>query len=314
MAKLYTVIGGSGFVGRYVVQRLAAAGHRVRVAVRHPNQAMFLRPLGAVGQVEPIAANVRSPASIARAVAGADGVVNLVGILYQAGQQSFAAVQADGAGTVAQAAADTGVGALVHVSAIGADAEGPARYARTKAAGEAAVRAAYPAATILRPSIIFGREDGFFNRFAQLAGMLPLIPAICGDTRFQPVYVDDVAGAITVALTQPAAYAGQTYELGGPRAYLFRDLLKYIAAEIRTTKPVVDIPLPLAKLQAAVLGILPKPMLTLDQLAMLERDNVPSGAMPGLDAFGITATPVEAIVPEYLARFRPYGQFNRRAA
>ena len=314
MAKLFTVVGGSGFIGRYVVQQLAQAGHRVRVALRHPNEAQFLRPLGAVGQVEPVAANVRIAASIDRAMRGADGAVNLVGILYPSGKPTFDAVQAEGAGVVAQAAARAGLTSLVHVSAIGADPESPARYARTKAAGEAAMRAAFPAATILRPSIVFGREDGFFNRFAQLAGMLPVIPAICGDTRFQPVYVDDVASAIGTALTRPDAYAGRTFELGGPQAYAFRDLLKYIAAEIRSAKPVVDIPLPLARLQAAVLGLLPRPMLTLDQLAMLQKDNVPAADAPGLEAFGITPTPLEAVVPDYLARFRPYGQFNRRAA
>lgn len=314
MTNLVTVIGGSGFLGRYVVQHLARAGHRVRVAVRHPELAQFLKPLGGVGQIQIVQANVRYPASIARAVAGSDAIVNLVGILYPSGHQTFNHVQGEGAEGIARAAVAASVKVLVHVSAIGADAESPSNYARTKGEGEAKVRAAFPAATILRPSVVFGPEDGFFNRFAGLAQISPVMPVICGDSRFQPVYVGDVASAILQAVENPARHGGQTYELGGPRVWTFRDLLAYILKEIRINRPLVEIPLPIAKLQAAVLGLLPRPMLTSDQLKLLARDNVVSAGAAGLDAFGITPTPIESVVPSYLVTYRPHGQFNRKPA
>lgn len=314
MNKVYTVIGGSGFVGRYIVQQLAEAGHRVRVAVRNPGAALFLKPLGTPGQVEPVLANIRFPGSIANALAGSDGAVNLVGILYKSGAQSFDALQAQGAATVAQAAKAAGLTSLVHVSAIGADSDSPADYARTKAEGEQAVTAAFPDATILRPSIIFGPEDGFFNRFARLARQLPVMPVICGDTRFQPVYVGDVAQAAVQALSDPKAFGGKTFELGGPTVYRFRDLQRYILDEIMCAKPMVDVPLLVAKAQAAVLGLLPKPPLTLGQLRMLERDNVVSAGANGFKAFGINPTPVEAVVPSYLVQYRPQGRFSRKTA
>ncbi len=314
MTNLVTVIGGSGFLGRYVVQQLAKAGHRVRVAVRHPELALFLKPLGGVGQIQIVQANVRYPASIAHAVAGSDAIVNLVGILYPSGRQTFNHVQGEGAEGIARAARAANVKVLVHVSAIGADAESPSNYARTKGEGEAKVRAAFPAATILRPSVVFGPEDGFFNRFAGLAQISPVMPVICGDSRFQPVYVGDVARAVLQAVETPERYGGQTYELGGPRVWTFRDLLAYILKEIRINRPLVEIPLPIAKLQAAVLGLLPRPMLTSDQLKLLARDNVVSAGAVGFEAFGITPTPIESAVPSYLVTYRPQGQFNRKPA
>ncbi len=314
---LYTVFGGSGFVGRHLVQALADQGHRVRVAVRNPNLALFLKTLGSVGQIQLVQANVRYPQSVAAAVAGADGVVNLVGLLAESGAQRFDPVQLDGARAIAHACAAQGIARLVQVSAIGADANSEIDYARTKGAAEAAVRAEVPTATILRPSIVFGPEDGFFNRFGAMAGLpfllMPILPVICGDTKFQPVYVKDVAGAIAAALTTPAA-AGQSYDLGGPTVYTFRALLAYIKAQTYSKKPLLDIPLPIAKVQAAVLGVLPNPPLTSGQLAMLQSDNVCAVGSAGLAALGITATPLEVVVPSYLARYRPRGQFAARAS
>lgn len=308
---LYTVIGGSGFIGRYVVQSLASLGHRVRVAVRHPDQALFLKPLGSVGQVVPVYADVRDPASIARAVAGADGVVNLVGILHQGGGQKFDAVHAKGAEIVAEAAAKAGVKHLVHISAIGADAESEARYARSKAAGEAAVRKAFPNATILRPSIIFGAEDQFFNRFASMARFAPALPVICGDTRFQPVYVRDVAQAIVKALTE-RGHEGHTYELGGPKTYSFRELLAYVLEVTYRRRLLISVPRGLAKIKAAFLGLLPNPPLTLDQVRMLSVDNVVAGDAKDFQDLNIEPTPVEAIIPRQLVRYRAFGRFTKK--
>jgi NADH dehydrogenase len=307
--KLVTVFGGSGFIGRYVVQELAKRGHRVRVAVRNPMLAQFLKPLGAVGQIQPVQANLRFPESVAAAVAGADAVINLVGILQESGKQTFGDVQARGAAQVAQAAATAGARKLVQVSAIGADAGAEAVYARTKGEAEQAVLKAFPTATILRPSIVFGPEDGFFNRFAGIAKLSPVMPVICGDTRFQPVYVGDVADAVVKAVDEPGL-EGKIYELGGPRTYSFRELLRYILAETHYSKPLFEIPLPLAKLQAKVMSLLPNPPLTPDQLIMLQQDNVVSEGAAGLPELGISPTPVEAIVPSYLMRYRPRGQFS----
>jgi uncharacterized protein YbjT (DUF2867 family) len=311
-SKLVTVIGGSGFVGRYVVQKLAEAGHRVRVAVRHPNLALFLKPLGRVGQVQLVQANVRNRASLEAAVAGADAVVNLVGLLFESGRQSFNEVQRDGAILAASLAAKAGVSSYIHMSAIGADAASLSNYARTKAQAEAGVRAAFPAATILRPSIVFGPEDGFFNRFAAMAKWpLPVMPVVAGDTRFQPVYVQDVAQAIA-ACVNTSAFAGQSYELGGPRVYSFRDLIAYILTEVKVKKLLVDVPLPIAKLQAMLLGLAPKPLVTSDQMRLLVNDNVVGAGAKTLADFGITPTPVEAIVPNYLVRYRSKGPLARK--
>ena len=307
MDRLITIIGGSGFVGRYVVQELAKTGARLRVAVRDPQTALFLKPLGGLGQIQLVAADIRSPAAMAAACAGADAVVNLVGILAEGGGQRFAAVQADGATNAARAATAAGATAFVQVSAIGADASSPVAYARTKGEGDAAVRAAFPAATILRPSIIFGPEDGFINRFAALARMMPfVVPVIAPGTRFQPVYVLDVARAIVAAL---GTSGGQLLELGGPKVVTMRELNAWILSEILINKPLIDVPDAVAGMMASF-GFLPGAPLTKDQWRMLQSDNVVTGA-DGLAALGIAATPLEAVAPAYLVRYRNHGRFNR---
>lgn len=310
--RLITVIGGSGFIGRQLVQDLARRGARIRVAVRRPNDALFLQPLGTVGQIQLVAANVRHAGSMARAVAGADAVVNLAGVLYEAGAQGFDAVQAEGAGNAARAAAAAGVKALVHLSALGADADSASAYARSKAQGEAAVRAAFPNATILRPSVVFGPGDGFFNRFAGLARISPFLPLIGGgETRFQPVYVGDVSDAIQAAL-DGGAHAGRTYELGGPQTYSMREIYTFILDEIMAKRLLLPVPFWAASVLGACLGFLPRPPLTLDQVRLLRQDNVVAPDSPGLAALGVQPTPVEAIVPGYLERYRPQGRFSRR--
>jgi uncharacterized protein YbjT (DUF2867 family) len=301
-----TVFGGSGFIGRYVVKRLAAAGHVVRVAVRDPEAALFLKPMGAVGQIVPLAANVTNPAAVARGVEGADLVVNLVGILAEHRAGDFARIQGDGAKSVASAAAAAGVKRLVHVSAIGADAASRSLYARSKAAGEAGVQAAFPTATVLRPSIVFGPEDRFFNRFAAIAAFSPVVPVIAGATRLQPVYVADIADAVMAALTRVET-TGRLYELGGPLVYTFRGLLEWILTQTQRHRRLLDVPMGLAELQARLMELLPGKPLTRDQLLMLAKDNVAGAGMPGLDALGIHATPADLVVPGYLARFRPGG-------
>ena len=301
-----TVFGGSGFLGRYVVKRLAAAGYVTRIAVRDPEGAMFLRPMGRVGQIVPLHCNLGNEATVQRAVEGAELVVNLVGILAERRPGDFTRLQADGAGRIARLAAAAGVARLAHVSAIGADPASPSRYGASKAAGEAAVRAAFPAAAIMRPSLVFGAEDQFFNRFAAMAQVLPFMPVIAGDTRMQPVHVGDVADAVMAGLVQEAS-AGNTYELGGPRVWTFREILAWILAETRRRRPLVEIPMGLARFQASIAERLPTKPFTRDQLLMLSKDNVVSPGALGLAALGIEATPVEAVVPTYLARYRPGG-------
>jgi uncharacterized protein YbjT (DUF2867 family) len=301
-----TVFGGSGFIGRYVVKRLAAAGYLVRVAVRDTEAAQFLKPMGTVGQVVLLHASVTDAAAVARAVQGASVVVNLVGILAERRSGDFQRIQAEGAGLVAQAAAAAGVARLVHLSAIGADPASPSLYARSKAAGEAAVRAAFPQATILRPSVVFGPEDQFFNRFAALAKMLWVMPVISGATKFQPVYVADVADAVMAALRLPQA-VGKTYELGGPQTWSMRELLSWILLQVQRRRPLVNVPAGLARLQAAVLEHVPGKPLTRDQLLLLARDNLPAAGSEGLAALGVQPTPVELVVPAYLARYRQGG-------
>jgi len=315
MARLVTIFGGSGFLGRHLTQALAKRGWRVRAAVRRPDLAGHLQPLGMVGQIHAVQANLRYPDSVARAVAGADAVVNLVGILHEGGRQTFSAVQAQGPRIVAEAAAKAGVESLVQVSAIGADANSPADYARSKAAGEAATLAAFPTAVIMRPSIVFGPEDQFFNRFADMARFLPFLPLIGGgETKFQPVYVGDVAEAISRAL-EGAAKPGATYELGGPEVKSFKALLEYILAITGRSRALVPLPFPVARLQASVMELLPSPMLTVDQVRMLETDNVVGeeaiAAKRTLAGLGVTPTTIEAVVPGYLYRFRKHGQFER---
>ena len=300
-----TVFGGSGFLGRYVVKRLAAAGYVVRVAVRRTEAAMFLRPMGGVGQIVPLSVSVTDDAAVARAVEGAAVVVNLVGILAEQKPGDFMRLQGEGPGRIARAAAAAGVSRLVQISAIGADANSESGYARSKAAGEAAVLAAFPAATILRPSLVFGAEDGFFNRFAALARISPVMPVISGATRFQPVFVGDVADAVMAAIADPTA-KGTIYELGGPRVWTFRELLVWILHETGRRRLLVAIPPGLAQLQARILEHVPGKPLTRDQLILLARDNI-TGTLPGLAALGIAATPVEQIVPGYLRRYRTGG-------
>lgn len=318
---LAVLVGGSGFVGRYTAQKFARAGWRVRVAVRRPNLAIAMRTYGDVGQVEPVQANIRDEASMARAMAGADVVVNLVGVLQESGRQTFDAVQAEGADRVARLAKAAGAARFVHVSAIGADADSESDYARTKAAGEAAVRAHFPEATILRPSIIFGVEDQFFNRFAGMARFSPAIPVVGAETRFQPVYVDDVAQAIFEAATRDEA-AAQLYELGGPRSYSFVELMRLMLETIHRKRLILPLPFPIARMQAWAFdtlqwisgGLFVNTLITRDQVKLLAKDNVVAEGALGLKDLGIEPTSAEAIVPSYLYRFRPYGQYDQTAA
>jgi uncharacterized protein YbjT (DUF2867 family) len=314
MRGLVTVFGGTGFVGRQVVRSLAKQGWRIRVAARNVGRGYRLRMLGDVGQIEVVQANIRDAASVGRALDGAEACVNLVGVLYESGRQGFATLHAEAAGAIAQAAAARGITSFVQMSAIGADAASPAKYARTKAAGEAAVRAVLPSAVILRPSIVFGSEDAFFNRFAGLTTFSPALPLIGGGhTRFQPVFVGDVAAAVAKVLGEPAA-AGRTYELGGPTVYSFRDLLAFILRETGRMRLLVPVPWFAAKmlgavgdLQAAV-PIIP-PQLTSDQVESLRIDNVVADGAAGLADLGIEPRAVEAIVPSYLYRYRKGGQY-----
>ena len=309
--RVATVFGGAGFIGRHIVQRLAKQGFIVRVAGRDTEKAGKLRTLGAVAQVVPVSASVTDEASVARAVAGADVVINLVGILFERKTGDFSRIQAEGAGRVARLAAAAGARKFVHLSAIGADAGSESLYARTKAEGEEAVRAAFPAATILRPSVVFGPEDQFFNRFAGLAAVLPVMPVVAGATRFQPVYVGDVADAAMAAIARDDA-AGRTYELGGPRAMSMRDVLSFVLEATGRRRMMVDLPDRLVEFQARMGEKLPTPPLTRDQLILLRRDNLVAEGALTLADLGIAAKAVEAIVPAYLARFRPGG--SRRAA
>lgn len=314
--KLVTVFGGSGFVGRHIVRALARRGHRVRVAVRRPDLANFLQPIGAVGQIHAVQANLRYPDSVARAIEGADAVVNAVGILYESGKQRFGAVQATGAKAIAEAAKAAGVTDLVHISAIGADAGSKSDYAKTKAAGEKAVFNAVPEAIVLRPSIVFGPEDDFFNRFAAMARISPVLPLIGGGhTRFQPVFVGDVAAAAAMAVSGEAT-SGAVYELGGPQVLTFAELMEMMLKIIDRKRLLLPVPLIGAKLTARVLELLSKPLLTCDQVLMLQNDNVVGEAAIAegrtLAGLGITPETLAAELPSYLYRFRARGQFEAR--
>jgi len=313
---LVTVFGGSGFLGRHVVRALAKRGYRVRVAVRRPELANFLQPSGRVGQIHAVQANLRHPASVDAAARDSDVVINLVAILFERGRQRFEAVQAFGAEACALAASAYGA-RLVHVSAIGADENSSARYAQTKAMGEKLVLAAMPEATILRPSIMFGPEDGFFNKFAAMARLSPALPLVGGGhTRFQPVFVGDVAAAIVAAVEGRSA-PGTTYELGGPAVRSFKELMQYLLTVIERRRLLVPIPFALASLQALFLQYLPKPLLTPDQVELLKYDNVVSAAAERegrtLAGLGIAPTAMEVVVPSYLQRFRKTGQFRVRS-
>jgi uncharacterized protein YbjT (DUF2867 family) len=321
---LVTVFGGSGFVGRHVVRRLAREGWRIRVACRRPDLAFFLQPLGGTGQIMPVQANLRDPASVAAALRGATAAVNLVGILAEGGRQSFSSIQAEGAGVVAEAAKADGIDNFVHVSAIGADANSASAYARSKAAGEAAVLAAIPDAVILRPSVIFGPEDDFFNRFGTMARFFPVIPIVGGDTKFQPVYVDDVAKAVTHALAGEAKQ-GATYELGGPEIKSFESLVRYVLAQAERDRGVAKLSFGTGKLvasitqflSAATLGLFPKLLtMTGDQVELLKHDNVVSAEAIAdgrtLQGLGVAPTAIEAVAPSYLYRFRKTGQYQEQ--
>jgi uncharacterized protein YbjT (DUF2867 family) len=309
--KRVTVFGGAGFVGRTIVRELARRGARVTVGCRDVERAKFLKPMGAVGQITPVKADVTNAGQVAKAVEGADIVISLVGILYQYGGNTFDAVQASGPGLIAAAATEAGAKQMVHVSAIGADADSKSSYASSKAIGEAAVREAFPNATILRPSIIFGPDDGFFNKFAGLAGLAPALPLIGGGhTRFQPVCVQDVAAAALAALERSDA-AGKTYELGGPTVYSFRQLMELMMAHTKRPRPLIPVPFWAARIKAGFLELLPKPLLTRDQVELLKSDNVVAEDTPGLADLGIEPTPCEIVLPTYLDRFRPGGRYNR---
>jgi NADH dehydrogenase len=306
--RLVTLIGGGGFLGRYVAQELLAAGARLRIAQRDPREALFLKPLGGLGQTQFVAVDVRKPDTVARAVQGADAVVNLVGVL----KGNFQAVHVDGARAVAAAAATAGVPALVHISAIGADADSPSAYGRSKGEGEAAVRAAFPAATILRPSIMFGREDQFVNRFAGMIAAAPVVPVLRAAAKFQPVYVTDVAQAVVKALGDEGA-RGKTFELGGPDILSMGELIRWIAQAIGREPAIVEIPDLVGGL-IAMGGFLPGAPITMDQWRMLLKDNVAADGTAGLAAFGIAPTPLDAVAPGWLVRYRRHGRFGTRAA
>ena len=310
---LITIYGGSGFLGRHVVRALAKRGYRIRVAVRRPELAGHLQPLGLVGQINTVQANIRNAASVEAAARGAHVLINLVGILFERGRQRFDAVHTQGAENIAQAAKTNGA-RLVHVSAIGADEKSPSRYARSKAKAEELVLAAQPSAVIMRPSVIFGPEDDFFNRFAALARISPVLPLIGGGkTHFQPVFVGDVAAAITEAVAGNAR-PGTVYELGGPDVRTFKELIQFVLKTTERKRLLVPLPFFVAKLQAAFLQFAPKPMLTPDQVELLRVDNVVSQAAISegrtLHGLGIEPEPIEVIVPSYLWRFRKTGQYR----
>jgi len=304
--RLVTLFGGGGFIGRYAARALLAAGARVRIADRSPQRAYFLRTQGGLGQFEAVRADITDPASVAAAVAGAAAVVNLVGIL----KGDFRRVHVEGAANVARATAAAGASALVHVSAIGADTESASAYGRSKGDGEAAVRDAFPGATILRPSIVFGAEDDFSNKFARMARWLPILPVIRGGWRLQPVHAADLGRAIGAAALDPARHGGTTYEIAGPNAMEMRSFNRLVARAAGHPRPQFDLPDSIARVIAR-LGFLPGAPITWDQWLMLQTDNVADPALPGLDAFGIRPTPLEAVAEEWLMLFRRQGRFAR---
>ena len=312
--RLITIVGGSGFVGRHSVQALARRGYRIRVACRRPDLAGHVQPLGTPGQIMPVQANVRYPESVAAACEGAFAVINLTGVLYSSGAQSFDAVHVFGAEACAKAAKAAGARILIQMSAIGADANSTSAYARSKAEGEARARANFPAATILRPSIVFGPEDGFFNRFAALSRFTPILPLIGGgETKFEPVFVGDVAEAVARIIDKGKADA-RTYELGGPEILSFKSLMQFTLDTIGRKRLLVPVPWAIARIQGLVLGALPKPLLTADQVELLKSDNTVSDAARRerrtLEGLGITARSIQAVVPSYLYRYRKAGQFT----
>ncbi|MEO9864052.1 MAG: complex I NDUFA9 subunit family protein [Yoonia sp.] len=314
MSKLVTIFGGSGFVGRYIALRLAKEGWRVRVAVRNPEQAGFVRPYGVVGQVEPVFCNIRDDASVAAVTQGADAVVNCVGVLAETGKNTFEAVQAEGAARVARIAAGMGIDRMVHISAIGADADADSDYAKTKAQGEAGVLEHMPNAMILRPSIVFGAEDEFFNRFAGMSRFGPILPVVGADTKFQPVHVDDVAAAAVKGVNGDAS---GVFELGGPEVKTFRELMQDMLAVVRRRRLILNVPFFVAKIMASLFGIgqfltagIVKAPITKDQVINLAVDNVVSDDAQGFDVLGVRPATMATILPDYLWRFRPSGQYD----
>jgi uncharacterized protein YbjT (DUF2867 family) len=307
--RVVTLFGGGGFLGRYAVQALARTGARLRIVQRDPRRAFFLRPLAAVGQIQFAAADIRDPAKVRAAAAGSDAVVNLVGIL----KGDFEGIHVAGAHNVAEAAAAAGAGALVHVSAIGADPGAESDYGRSKGEGEEAVRAAFPGATILRPSVLFGREDNFINRFAGMARLAPVLPVISAATKFQPVYAADVGRAVAAAALDPRGHGGQTYELGGPQVLTMRELMEWVGEATGHGRPLIDLPDPVGRLLARGLGWLPGAPITWDQWLMLRRDNVVSPGAKGLEAFGLGKTPLAAVAEGWLASYRRHGRFAAKS-
>ncbi|MFZ3582576.1 complex I NDUFA9 subunit family protein [Loktanella sp. DJP18] len=314
MTKLVTIFGGSGFVGRYIARRLAKDGWRIRVACRTPEEAGFVRTYGVVGQVEPVFCNVRDDDSVRNVTRGADAVVNCVGVLAESGKNTFSAVQAEAPGRIARIASAEGVSRMVQISAIGADADASSGYARTKALGEAEVTKHMPGAVILRPSVVFGPEDEFFNRFAGMSRMGPVLPVVGADTRFQPVFVDDVAAAVVVALDDHTVHG--VYELGGPDIATFRDLMKLMLGVVQRKRIILNIPFFAARGMAAGFGVakaltlgLFTPPLTTDQVRNLAVDNVVADGARGFADLGLVPTPMSSVLPDYLWRFRPSGQY-----
>jgi uncharacterized protein YbjT (DUF2867 family) len=306
--RLVTLFGGGGFVGRYVAQSLFQAGARVRIAEREPKRAFFLKPLAGLGQIQFVRADLSDPEAVAAALHGADAAVNLVGIL----KGRLHKVHVDGARTVAEAAANAGVPALVHISAIGADPESESAYGASKGEGELAVRAAFAGATIVRPSIAFGAEDRFVNKFARMAQLLPVLPVLRGSWRVQPVHVADLAKAIALAALDPVRHAGKTYELGGPQVMTMAGLNRWISAATGRNRPVVEIPDAIGRLIATLGGWLPGAPITRDHWRMLEKDNVAAG--PGFDAFGLRPAPLAAVAEDWLTLYRRHGRFSRAPA
>ena len=327
--RLVTIFGGSGFVGRHVVRELAARGDRLRIAVRDPDSALFLKPMGDVGQITPVAAPITDETRVRAVCQGADLVINLVGILYEHGRQRFHDIHVEGALRIATAAKESGAKTLIHMSALGADLQSDSNYARSKAQGEVEVQKVFPEAIILRPSVLFGPEDDFFNKFALIAQLSPVLPVVGvrfkpgdmrngnllgdGGPKFQPVYVGDLAHAI-VTLAEDSSAAGKVFELGGPHAYTMQELMELVRRHTGKKRMLVPVPCSIARIQAAVLGLLPKPPLTRDQVRLLQHDNVVSGDLPGFEAIGIQPTGPEAILPRYLDRFRDGGRFNAHHA
>jgi len=313
-SKLVTIFGGSGFLGRHITRALARQGHRIRIAVRRPDLAGHVQPLGTPGQIMPVQANLRYPESVEAACVGSDVVINLVGVLFSSGAQSFSTLHAHGARVVARAARNAGAAQLIQMSAIGADEDSASEYARTKAQGEVAAREEFPGATIIRPSVVFGPEDNFFNQFAAMARFSPALPLIGGgETRFQPVFVGDVAAAVA-KLVATGNGNGKIWEFGGPAQLSFRELLAYVLEVTGRKRLLVPVPFAIARINAAVLGMLPNPLLTADQVDLLKTDNVVSQAAIAegrtLQDLGIEPEPIEAVVPGYLYRYRKAGQFS----